>query len=618
MPHEAAATRFQGVYMFKDRVQSFLPSAKTIVVGRFLPSFNWTIPMEDPAFATGWLPYRDKASAHPKTGLPVFTRWSVALDVFDGMGPEGRDTIISNNSRIALCGAQDVSPADRLDALGDVHRVAQNHAKTDPTIKAMLETERANARPIIPRSATKVLFNIMGVRDRQWAVGPMPMSYSGFTELSRLADLFPNPIEPVLDPEWPYMYGDFTAPATGLQFQTCQVPAANKRPFNSVQFSTKPNSVEGVTRCPVPDSVLAQRINLWDPAIYNWFTYQEQVDYLVNSTQVPMHLIQEACSMRASIPERKGAVVYSQPGHQQPSLPGLPSAPTGYQPQAAPAGYPAPPATGYPAPPQAAPAGYPAPPAAGYPASPQAGYPAPPQVPITPGAVNPATFASPPGYQPPQDYIPGVPGDPNLQAGPVPEQSMLAQAASVAAAPPPPPVFPGGTTAPPMAAQVPPPMVAPSPAAATVPPPPPPPPAAPTPALPFPPEGWLAHPSAPGFFYCGEDVKSEVDLRAMMAPAAPPAPPAPLPPAPPQQAVPAPLSPAPAQGPTLVHQRDILPTTGPQTKVEDWSAEVVQAKLGADAAEFFRLVELSRAGAGIGMSAQDIERFLALTAVLSQ
>lgn len=37
-----------------------------------------------------------------------------------------------------------------------------------------------------------------------------------------------------------------------------------------------------------------------------------------------------------------------------------------------------------------------------------------------------------------------------------------------------------------------------------------PPPAAPA----FPPAGWTAHPRAPGYFYCGQEVLSEADLRA--------------------------------------------------------------------------------------------------------
>jgi hypothetical protein len=43
----------------------------------------------------------------------------------------------------------------------------------------------------------------------------------------------------------------------------------------------------------------------------------------------------------------------------------------------------------------------------------------------------------------------------------------------------------------------------------------------------FPPEGWVAHPQAPGHYYKGQEVKSEADLRAMSAPALPPAPVAP-------------------------------------------------------------------------------------------
>jgi hypothetical protein len=68
------------------------------------------------------------------------------------------------------------------------------------------------------------------------------------------------------------------------------------------------------------------------------------------------------------------------------------------------------------------------------------------------------------------------------------------------------------------------------------------PPAAPPvapPAAAFPPAGWTAHPSAPGYYYAGNEVLSEADLRARFpaqpaAPAAPPAPPA-APAAPPAQ-----------------------------------------------------------------------------------
>lgn len=43
----------------------------------------------------------------------------------------------------------------------------------------------------------------------------------------------------------------------------------------------------------------------------------------------------------------------------------------------------------------------------------------------------------------------------------------------------------------------------------------------------FPPEGWTAHPSAPGYFYKGQEVVTEEALRASMPPPAPVAPPVP-------------------------------------------------------------------------------------------
>lgn len=64
-------------------------------------------------------------------------------------------------------------------------------------------------------------------------------------------------------------------------------------------------------------------------------------------------------------------------------------------------------------------------------------------------------------------------------------------------------------------------------AAAPAAPPPPPPPPAPVAAA-FPPAGWTAHPSSPGYYYQGQEVLDEAALRARIAPpAAPPAPPAP-------------------------------------------------------------------------------------------
>ncbi len=66
------------------------------------------------------------------------------------------------------------------------------------------------------------------------------------------------------------------------------------------------------------------------------------------------------------------------------------------------------------------------------------------------------------------------------------------------------------------------------------------PPAAPPPPVAFPPAGWTAHPSAPGYFYMGQEVLSEAQLRARVAPPAASVAPAVPGFAPPQGGAPAP------------------------------------------------------------------------------
>lgn len=72
----------------------------------------------------------------------------------------------------------------------------------------------------------------------------------------------------------------------------------------------------------------------------------------------------------------------------------------------------------------------------------------------------------------------------------------------------------------------------------------------------FPPAGWLAHPQSPGYFYCGQEVLSEVDLRAAF-PAAPPV--STQPPAPPSP----PAAPAPPPAPHTGYMEPPAPPPAP-------------------------------------------------------
>jgi len=81
----------------------------------------------------------------------------------------------------------------------------------------------------------------------------------------------------------------------------------------------------------------------------------------------------------------------------------------------------------------------------------------------------------------------------------------------------------------------------------------------PAPGGPFPPVGWAAHPTAPGYFFMGQEVLSEAELRARhpVAPAAPAAPPSP--PAPPA----APAAPVPPPAPHTAYMEPPAPPAPP-------------------------------------------------------
>lgn len=72
----------------------------------------------------------------------------------------------------------------------------------------------------------------------------------------------------------------------------------------------------------------------------------------------------------------------------------------------------------------------------------------------------------------------------------------------------------------------------------------------------FPPAGWLVHPTAAGFFYCGQEVLSEADLRAKF-PAAPPV--STQPPAPPSP----PAAPTPPPAPHTGYMEPPAPPAAP-------------------------------------------------------
>jgi len=132
----------------------------------------------------------------------------------------------------------------------------------------------------------------------------------------------------------------------------------------------------------------------------------------------------------------------------------------------------------------------------------------------TPATAGPTGMEHLAGQTPPAALMaPPAPTPVPVQAAPQPAPLPVQNAPAPSPLPPP---LPSNVV----------PMTAPAPPA----------PPAPTPAAPvatFPPVGWTAHPTSPGYFYAGQEVLTEAQLRERMAaqnaslvPPAPPAPPA--------------------------------------------------------------------------------------------
>ena len=130
--------------------------------------------------------------------------------------------------------------------------------------------------------------------------------------------------------------------------------------------------------------------------------------------------------------------------------------------------------------------------------------PAPPTAPPAPPVAAPAAPAFPPvGWQ-------ANPNAPGWYWNPATGEQLEEAALRAQSAPPAPVAAPVAPPVPPA-----PPVAPPAPV-----------------AVEFPPAGWTAHPSSPGYYYSGQNVLSEADLRAQSVPAAPAAPAGPpLPPA---------------------------------------------------------------------------------------
>lgn len=292
--------------MFKNPVTRFLPSAKNMVTGVILPNFNWDLPEGSPEWKKSYIPYRSQTDRDEQGHLQVQAACAFVM-VHSRVGPR-EDDLVSPLSRQHLWRPEnDFGGMD--DPLVDMNAVAK--AETSPFNKLTKDGSGKNGYAALSYPSTKCVYNFLGVNAKdlgspmKQGVLLMPkaahVEYMRLMNIPRMAGQVPTP----RDPEWPdYLYGDVTNPNRPLVVRTMQRvnPTNESNRFTGWAFSANEVSLMGAdTGAVIPEAILTNRINIFDPRVYNLLVYQQLVDQMLEENWFPRELIIQACSGKANI-----------------------------------------------------------------------------------------------------------------------------------------------------------------------------------------------------------------------------------------------------------------------------------------------------------------------------
>ena len=422
---------------------------------RVLPAFNPAIAKTDPAYKTGYTPYRD-ANGN-------LTPWLFRIMINRSIGPQGMDFF---------------SPKTFGGNEPDLIEILYMAAKNNPAYAAFVAKGQNRGPQLSP--ATEVgLINVIQPYKPEDGVRIVVLSKSAFNDLVLKVGLTrDNNLPPVEAPFGDkYQWGDITDPFKGLVMFVRAAPTKNNPAITVFEcdFQQFPGAAGVASRMSYPlhtqemfNSVMGQRVDI--PESIQVLQQSELLEYL--NSVFPRPLIELAFGQMVALPPAPVNATYSTPPQapwgQAPAAPAAPAAPWGQpppqaappaaMPPAAPWGQPPPqampPPAPYQQPPPAAPmppAGFPPPAAAFVPPTAAFMPPPPAQVPpatsgqwppaaapaFPPPAANPAApvTAAPPAWTPPAAAPsgPAVPTPAATLPGPTsalppPPQADVAQA----------------------------------------------------------------------------------------------------------------------------------------------------------------------------------------------
>jgi hypothetical protein len=281
------------------------------ISGVLMPSFDWGISPFDPAFVNSVAAHMSKQPDPKKTVHFLPNPWATPWKCYTFQGPMNEHFISPSNRAKMIGGSPDMDKELIADAFDDIYLFIKRNPKLDKQAKDYyLAKPDMNTDARVPLVERKYFGNFL-VRDKERKSDTHVVlcftgaAYNYLIEQMRWATRFGT--QPV-DQEWPaYLIGDPTNPAGSLVWHQEKMTVGGlKMESNVMCFTSQPEQMDNnPERRAISPAQLAGRLNLYDPNVWNWPTYQEMVDFaLEHWTEVPRDLIADACGHRATVGQR--------------------------------------------------------------------------------------------------------------------------------------------------------------------------------------------------------------------------------------------------------------------------------------------------------------------------
>jgi hypothetical protein len=313
---------------FQPGVESLYVKDGSVRFVRLLPARDPSFSVNDPAYLTSFIPYRDASYIDKDTKLPAYTSWYLMVRGYKFAGRTGGSFLSPATLR-----SLGISEGTE-DPLVDIRKLC----KDNDNYKHLLDVKLGNgkkSKDLLPKLKFSPIINVLAFNERYQPEKVCVLEISGMAmedlqrKLCMPRPAGQNPITPAWDK---FMVGDPTDPMTGLvakikhggvQGSTGMVSTA------LVSFSDSEYQLQGHNAYPIDPNtqtgqeILKSRYNLFSDKALKIWDYQEIVNWIIEDNTIPYELVQEACSYKANIPPRPAqAVTHSfgaAPGFQAPN-----------------------------------------------------------------------------------------------------------------------------------------------------------------------------------------------------------------------------------------------------------------------------------------------------------